>query len=124
MAILEDAPNQNRPDQNRVPAPDDSAGSGAGSKSAQSDHPPQAEGGPEAPEVVRIVLPIDGMTCASCVSRVEKALNKAPGVSQVRVNLASEQAEVLFDPAQSDPEHIAGAVRKAGSAFPTGSSIC
>ena len=58
------------------------------------------------------------MTCASCVSRVEKALNRLPGVSRVRVNLASEQAEILFDPAQSDPEHIAGVVRKAGYDVP------
>ncbi len=73
---------------------------------------------PEALDLTRIVLPIDGMTCSSCVARVEKALNREPGVGQVRVNLASEQAEILFDPAQSDPAHIAGVVRKAGYNVP------
>lgn len=47
-------------------------------------------------------LSIEGMTCASCVGRIERALNKLPGVSQVAVNLADEKArlQVLagFDP--------------------------
>lgn len=63
-------------------------------------------------------LPIEGMTCASCVARVEKALNRAPGVEDAVVNLAAETAEVRYDPAQADPKTIAGAVRKAGYAVP------
>ncbi|MGP5663287.1 heavy-metal-associated domain-containing protein, partial [Psychrobacter celer] len=39
-------------------------------------------------------LPIEGMTCASCVGRVEKALKKVEGVQQANVNLASERAWV------------------------------
>ena len=39
-------------------------------------------------------LPIDGMTCASCVARVEKALKKVPGVTEAEVNLATELATV------------------------------
>jgi Cu+-exporting ATPase len=39
-------------------------------------------------------LPVEGMTCASCVSRVERALRKVPGVSDVSVNLATEAATV------------------------------
>ena len=39
-------------------------------------------------------LPIEGMTCASCVGRVEKALAKVAGVEQVAVNLATEAATV------------------------------
>ena len=39
-------------------------------------------------------LAIDGMTCASCVARVERALRKVPGVQDVSVNLATEQAVV------------------------------
>lgn len=46
-----------------------------------------------------VVLPIEGMTCASCVARVERALQAVPGVSQAHVNLATEKAEVRF----SDP---------------------
>jgi Cu+-exporting ATPase len=40
-------------------------------------------------------LPIDGMTCASCVARVEKALRAAPGVGEASVNLATETAQLL-----------------------------
>lgn len=41
-----------------------------------------------------LTLPISGMTCASCASNVEKALNQAPGVKEASVNLATEQATV------------------------------
>src|SRR5476649_471722 len=46
----------------------------------------------ESPAVLS--MKIDGMTCASCVARVEKALAKVPGVRQVSVNLATEMARV------------------------------
>ena len=42
----------------------------------------------------RVVLDIDGMTCASCVGRVEKALKAVPGVESASVNLATERAEI------------------------------
>ncbi|MFQ3647025.1 MAG: heavy metal translocating P-type ATPase [Anaerolineae bacterium] len=45
-----------------------------------------------------IDLPITGMTCASCVRTVERALSKAEGVSSVNVNLATERASVEYDP--------------------------
>ena len=111
MAILEELQDNTRPDQYPTPAHADPADGGPAGA-------PQTKAQLEALDATRIVLPIDGMTCASCVSRVEKALNKAPGVSQVRVNLASEQAEILYDPAQSNPAQIAGAVRKAGYDVP------
>ncbi|MDP2079656.1 MAG: heavy metal translocating P-type ATPase [Pseudotabrizicola sp.] len=43
----------------------------------------------------RVVLDIEGMTCASCVGRVERALNALPGVDAASVNLATERAEIL-----------------------------
>jgi len=46
-----------------------------------------------------LALPIEGMTCASCVRRVEKALAKVPGVHEASVNLATEKARVVYDPA-------------------------
>ncbi|RKR37389.1 heavy metal translocating P-type ATPase [Paraburkholderia sp. BL17N1] len=58
-------------------------------------------------------LDIGGMTCASCALRVEKALNKVPGVARASVNLATERARVESD-AAVDPETLANAVRKAG----------
>ena len=39
-------------------------------------------------------LPIEGMTCASCVGRVERAISKVPGVAAVSVNLATERADI------------------------------
>ena len=46
-------------------------------------------------------IPIEGMFCASCVKRVERKLERVPGVSEVSVNLATEQAQVAFDPFDS-----------------------
>jgi P-type Cu+ transporter len=56
---------------------------------------------------------IGGMTCASCVRRVEKALAKVPGVGQVSVNLATEKATVHADSSVSR-EQLVAAVTKAG----------
>jgi Cu+-exporting ATPase len=56
-------------------------------------------------------LQIEGMSCASCVGRVEKALRAVPGVAQADVNLASEQATV---PAGADVQALVEAVRQAG----------
>jgi P-type Cu+ transporter len=58
-------------------------------------------------------LPVQGMTCASCVGRVEKALRALPGVQDVSVNLATEVAAVRADAAVS-PQVLRGAVEKAG----------
>lgn len=64
--------------------------------------------------MTEVSLPITGMTCASCVRRVEKAIAKVPGVENVAVNLATEQASVDYDPRQTDLTEIAAAVRRAG----------
>lgn len=61
-----------------------------------------------------ITLPIEGMTCASCVLRVEKALKKIDGVEDAVVNLATEQAQVKLDPTKVDFEKLKEAVEKAG----------
>src|SRR5215218_2832336 len=63
-----------------------------------------------------VTLPIEGMTCASCVRRVEKALTKVPGVGAANVNLATEKATVSFDPSIVDLGQLRGAVEKAGYA--------
>src|SRR5215210_3231324 len=60
------------------------------------------------------VFPVTGMTCASCVRRVEKALTKVPGVAEASVNLATEKAKVAFDPAAVTSEQLRAAVEKAG----------
>ena len=58
-------------------------------------------------------LPIEGMTCASCVSRVERALQKAPGVAEASVNLATEAASVRSTPGTGLAQ-LRVAVEKAG----------
>ena len=45
----------------------------------------------------QLALPVQGMTCASCVSHVQKALSKVDGVQDVNVNLATEKANLWFD---------------------------
>ncbi len=61
-----------------------------------------------------ITLPVQGMTCASCVSHVQKALEEVTGVSDASVNLATEQATVSFEPGLVHLETLADAVREAG----------
>ena len=59
-------------------------------------------------------LGIEGMTCASCVRRVEKALGQVPGVSAVSVNLATERARVAYDGQPDVPPALIQAVESAG----------
>ena len=61
----------------------------------------------------RLELPIQGMTCAACASRIEKRLNKLDGVDAT-VNYATEHAAVVFDPALVAPEDLVAAVEAAG----------
>ncbi len=67
-----------------------------------------------APSSATLDLGIGGMTCASCVSRVEKALKKVPGVSDAAVNLATESARVSFEPSEQIEARLRRAVRDAG----------
>jgi len=59
-------------------------------------------------------LSVEGMTCASCVGRVERALAKVPGVDAVAVNLASESAQIRFDAHQTNVASLIAAVVKVG----------
>jgi len=63
---------------------------------------------------IEIVLPIEGMTCASCVNRIERFLKKTPGVEMAAVNLATEKATVLVDPATAGRDELVRAVEAAG----------
>src|SRR5581483_2948006 len=76
--------------------------------------PPAHAAGRPAPGSREVSLPVEGMTCASCVRRVERALTKVPGVETASVNLATEKANVVYDPAVTNVEALGAAVAKAG----------
>ncbi|MGD1008403.1 MAG: heavy metal translocating P-type ATPase, partial [Ignavibacteriaceae bacterium] len=61
-----------------------------------------------------LTLPVEGMTCASCVARIEKALNKADGVNNAVVNLAAEKVTFSFDERATDISKLAAVVEDAG----------
>jgi P-type Cu+ transporter len=61
-----------------------------------------------------VALPIEGMTCASCVNRIERFVRKVDGVDAVSVNLATERASISFDPGATSVDELKGAVRAAG----------
>jgi Cu+-exporting ATPase len=66
----------------------------------------------------RWTLPVAGMTCASCVARVEKALSRIEGVSSASVNLAGGSATVTADPSRTGPAELAVAIRDMGYEVP------
>ena len=64
-----------------------------------------------------VTLPVEGMTCASCVGRVERALARVPGVASAAANLATERVAVQLS-APVDRDTLVAAVTKAGYAVP------
>ena len=66
-----------------------------------------------SPNLKQIELSIEGMTCAACAVRIEKNLNKLPGVHAV-VNLANEKARIKFDDTQTIPDNLVHSIEKAG----------
>ena len=76
---------------------------------------------PAAPSAVlsaaptaEIQLPIEGMSCASCVNRIERFLRKTPGVAEANVNLATEVATVRYLPEMAGLDELARAIEAAG----------
>ncbi|MEO7910132.1 MAG: heavy metal translocating P-type ATPase, partial [Roseiflexaceae bacterium] len=61
-----------------------------------------------------LTLPVTGMTCASCASRIERGLKKVAGVETAQVNLASEQATIAYNPQQIQPRDLVAAVEQSG----------
>ncbi|NLC45101.1 MAG: heavy metal translocating P-type ATPase, partial [Clostridiales bacterium] len=61
-----------------------------------------------------ILLPISGMTCASCANAVQRSIGKLEGVKEVNVNYATEKAKVVYDSSQTRISEIKNAVAKAG----------
>src|SRR5829696_9079470 len=68
----------------------------------------------EKERLARITIPVTGMTCASCVRRVERALSGEEGVAEASVNFAAEKASVTYEPAATSPDELVGVIRDAG----------
>ncbi|HET6450947.1 MAG TPA: heavy metal translocating P-type ATPase [Spirochaetia bacterium] len=71
--------------------------------------------GLQEPEKAKhVTIPIEGMTCASCVMRIEKAVGRLDGISKVAVNLATEKADVDYDPVRVRVSAIKKSITDAG----------
>jgi P-type Cu+ transporter len=68
----------------------------------------------EKERLARITIPVTGMTCASCVRRVERTLSEKEGVAEASVNFAAEKASVTYDPTTTNPDDLIGAITDAG----------
>src|SRR5688500_9171486 len=64
--------------------------------------------------MTRITIPVNGMTCAACQARVQRSLQKAPGVEDATVNLLLNSATVTFDPSSTSPERLVETIRGTG----------
>ena len=73
---------------------------------------------PAPTPMASIILPVRGMTCAACSTRLEKAFGKASGVDHAAVNLAAEHAEITFDPVTVTPLDLGDLVARAGFSVP------
>src|SRR5687768_15311123 len=62
----------------------------------------------------KVTIPVSGMTCAACSGRVQRALEKQPGVNTAAVNLMLKNATVEFDPAATSPDALVQAIRSTG----------
>ncbi|MDC3961462.1 heavy metal translocating P-type ATPase [Polyangium jinanense] len=71
-----------------------------------------------APAARRIDLPVEGMTCAACVRRIERALLATEGVREAKVNLVTRTATITYDPTASGTEPLITAIERAGYSVP------
>ena len=75
---------------------------------------PNSSASPSDTPTAEMQLPIEGMSCASCVNRIERFLRKTPGVAEANVNLATEVATVRYLPEMAGLDEIARAIEAAG----------
>jgi Cu+-exporting ATPase len=76
--------------------------------------PPAVALSPGPRAAFEVQLPIEGMTCASCVNRIERFLRRTPGVEEATVNLATEVATIRYLPEVAGRAELVGAVEAAG----------
>ncbi|MCC5977399.1 MAG: copper-translocating P-type ATPase [Salinarimonas sp.] len=77
----------------------------------RTDTPTKAD---DAHASARLRLPVSGMTCGSCVRRVEAGLERLDGTGEIAVNLAGEHVDIAYDPARLAPGDLIAAVEAAG----------
>ncbi|MZP42559.1 heavy metal translocating P-type ATPase [Heliobacterium gestii] len=68
--------------------------------------------------IAKVTLPVSGMTCAACSSRVERGLGRLPGVTTCNVNLAMEKATIEYDPAATSVERFVEKIADLGYSTP------
>ena len=78
-----------------------------------------ADSAAKAAELQTISLPVEGMTCASCVGRLERVLGALDGVQNASVNLTTERASLDFDPTVTGAMEITQAIEKTGFSVPS-----
>lgn len=71
-----------------------------------------------SPESRRIDLPLTGMSCASCASKIQNELSKLNGVESAAVNFAAEKATVYYTPAEANIEDFINTVKSLGYGVP------
>ncbi len=64
--------------------------------------------------VETVTLPVEGMTCAACQANVQRALSQTPGVEKAAVNLMTNEAAIVFDPALTSPAALVEAINETG----------
>lgn len=75
--------------------------------------------GESAKDHRKITIGIEGMSCAGCAARIDKALNEIEGVHEASVNFATTKATVLYDPARISVNEIVGRIRNLGYSVKT-----
>ncbi len=89
------------------------AGTGSGEASARPS-PTEKGTGTARTRSQSLTVPIEGMSCASCVAKIEQGLQATPGVTRASVNLATEKAAVDFRPDQVSRDRILETIRSLG----------
>ena len=74
---------------------------------------PSGRGGSRTAPTI-LTIPIEGMSCASCVAKIEQGVSEVPGVVRASVNLATEKATVEYQPGVATPDMIQEAIRGLG----------
>jgi len=83
---------------------------------------PQIDPGADSRALLSVDLPVDGIHCAGCVSKIESALRTVPGVMEASVSLATGEAHVSFDPDRASLDELMKAVEGAGYSVPVAST--